>query len=57
MDEPKRARRINPQNPMRVNRWRKIKQQVRRGSAAGMGPTEAVAGISPTESTSGTEVL
>ena len=57
MDEPKRARRINPQNPMRVNRWRKMKQQVRRVSVAGAGPSDPVAGISPTESVPGTELL
>ena len=48
-------RRINPQNPMRQNRWRKMKQQVPRGSAPPKGSSEPSGGASPAESTAGDE--
>ena len=46
-DEVRRVRRINPQNPMRANRWRKLKQQVPRGDTVlkDLSPLEAIPGV------------
>ena len=49
-NSPDEKRRINPQNPMRQNRWRKMKQQVPRGSTPLKGTSGPIAGASPAES-------
>lgn len=52
MDE---KRRINPQNPMRQNRWRKQKQQVPRGSRPEKGAAAPIAEGAPAGPASGSE--